>query len=86
MLVHVFRGDMDQSEYDVLLPFCCNRTYPPLYNKNERDCLRRRAKSLVGMEGVLFYRDKAGGEIQVKYLELTDDAIGCDREGQTKRS
>ena len=63
--VHVFRVVMDQFEYDILPAFCCNRTYPPLYNKNERDCLRRRAKSFVVEEGVLFYRDKEGGEFQV---------------------
>ena len=62
---HVFRGDMDQTEYGVLLAFCCNRIYPPLYNKNERDCLQRRAKSFVVKEGVLFYRDKEGGDFQV---------------------
>ena len=83
---------MDQTEYGVLLAFCCNRIYPPYYNKNERDCFRRSTKSFVVKEGVLFYRDKEGGELSgdlkntLEYLELTDNVIGCDREGQTKRS
>ena len=46
---------MDQFEYDIL----------HLYNKNERYCLRRRAKSFVVKEGVLFYGDKEGLECQV---------------------
>ena len=58
-----FSSHVDQSEYGVLLAFCCNR---PILLFNERDCLRRRAKSFVVKEGVLFYRgDKEGGDFHV---------------------
>ena len=63
MLCHSHMRWHDQTEYGVA--FCYNRIYPPLYNKNERDCLRRRAKSFVVKEGVLFYRDNEGGDFQV---------------------
>ena len=78
---------MDQTEYGVLLAFCCNRIYPPLYNKNERDCLRRvlsRRKEFffIAIKKVETFRSFKN---TLEYLELTDNVIGCDREGQTKR-
>ncbi|KAL5518218.1 hypothetical protein EMCRGX_G003909 [Ephydatia muelleri] len=73
---------MDQTEYGVLLAFCCNRIYPPLYNKNERDCLRKRAKSFVVKEGVLFYRDKEGGDFQVVTEKNKQNVLeGCELGG-----
>ena len=44
---NVFRDFTDQSEYDIQQAICCNRTYPPLYNKNESDCLSRRERVLL---------------------------------------
>eukprot|EP00731_Ephydatia_muelleri_P007552 Em0003g1800a len=56
---------MEQSEYDTLLAFCCDCKYPPECSKNEKDCIRRRAKNFLVKEGLLFYRDKHNKEYRV---------------------
>ncbi|KAL5500398.1 hypothetical protein EMCRGX_G011953 [Ephydatia muelleri] len=56
---------MEQSEYDTLLAFCCDCKYPPECSKNEKDCIRRRAKNFIVKEGLLFYRDKHNKEYRV---------------------
>ncbi|KAL5460002.1 hypothetical protein EMCRGX_G033410 [Ephydatia muelleri] len=56
---------MEQSEYDTLLAFCCDCKYPPECSKNEKDCIRRRAKNFIVKEGLLFHRDKHNKEYRV---------------------
>ncbi|KAL5477394.1 hypothetical protein EMCRGX_G024189 [Ephydatia muelleri] len=56
---------MEQSEYDTLLAFFCDCKYPPECSKNEKDCIRRRAKNFIVKEGLLFYRDKHNKEYRV---------------------
>ena len=52
---------MDQSEYDILLAFCCNRTY----NKNERLFSEESKEFCREGRSSFFYCDKEGGEFQV---------------------
>ena len=59
---------MEQREYDMLLAFCCDCKYPPECSKNEKDCIRRRAKNFIVNEGLLFYRDKDNKEYRVSYM------------------
>eukprot|EP00731_Ephydatia_muelleri_P018169 Em0011g209a len=56
---------MEQSEYDTLLAFCCDCKYPPECSKNEKDCIRRRAKNFIVKEGLFFYRDQHNKEYRV---------------------
>ncbi|KAL5471089.1 hypothetical protein EMCRGX_G029165 [Ephydatia muelleri] len=56
---------MEQREYDMLLAFCCDCKYPPECSKNEKDCIRRKAKNFIVKEGLLFYRDKDNKEYRV---------------------
>ena len=41
---------MEQREYDMLLAFCCDCKNPPECSKNEKDCIRRRAKNFIVKE------------------------------------
>ena len=46
---------MEQREYDVLLAFCCDCKYPPECSKNEKDCIRRRAKNFIVKVGTWIF-------------------------------
>ena len=79
---------MEQSEYDTLLAFFCDCKYPPECSKNEKDCIRRRAKNFIVKEGLLFYRDKHNKEYRVSFVRTyaSNDipvylnALGCHEE------
>ena len=57
---------MDQVEYDVLQSYLVTSRFPDDYTKNQKDALRRKAKSFLVKDGRLHRRDKKRGvDLQV---------------------
>ena len=85
---------MEQSEYDTLLAFCCDCKYPPECSKNEKDCIRRIAKTFIVKDGLLFYRDKHNKEYRVSFVRTYTsndipvylNALGCHEERKNESS
>ena len=60
---------MDLVGYDVLQSYLVTSRFPDDYTKNQKDALRRKAKSFLVKDGLLHRRDKKRGvDLQVIYL------------------
>ena len=58
---------MDQEKYDVLFTYLTRKKLPEKLKKNERDTLKRKCKSFVVKDGLLYHRDqKANVDQQVR--------------------
>ena len=70
---------MDQVEYDVLLGYLVTSRFPDGHTKNQKDVLRRKAKSFLVRDGLLYHRDKKRGvDLQVIYiLVMIQTALNC---------
>ena len=49
---------MDQGEYDVLVSYLRTGKFPDIFTKNKKYSLRRKSKSFLLKDGLLYHRDK----------------------------
>ena len=60
---------MEQKKYDDLFSYVRKKYFPADFNKTQRDNLRRKSKSFVIKDGLLFFRDKKKNvDLQVRAL------------------
>ena len=59
---------MEQKKYDDLFSYVRKKNFPADFTKIQRDNLRRKSKSLVIKDGLLFFRDKKNVDLQVRAL------------------
>ena len=49
---------MEQKQYDDLFSYIRTKEFPTGYSKTQKDSLRRKSKSFIIKDGLLFFRDK----------------------------
>ena len=59
---------MEQKKYDDLFSYVRKKNFPAEFTKIQRDNLRRKSKSFVIKDGLLFFRDKKNVDLQVRAL------------------
>ena len=59
---------MEQKKYDDLFSYVRKKNFPADFTKIQRDNLRRKLKSFVIKDGLLFFRDKKNVDLQVRAL------------------
>ena len=63
---------MEQKKYDDLFSYVRKKNFPADFTKIQRDNLRRKSKSFVIKDGLLFFRDKKNVDLQVRALLRID--------------
>ena len=58
LLVSVTTDKMNQEQYDVLLSYLRTAKLPSTLTKNEKDSLRRKSKSFLVKNGLLYHRNR----------------------------
>ena len=56
---------MEQEQYDQILAYLSTGNMSIHLSKNAKYSLRRKSKSFITKDGMLFYKDKKGSEFQV---------------------
>ena len=56
---------MDQAQYDHLFAFLCDGSFPAQFSRNEKDVLRRKSKSFIVKDEMLFFINGKGADLQV---------------------
>ena len=56
---------MDQAQYNQLLAFLCDGSFPAQFSKNEKDVLRKKSKSFIVKDQMLFYINGKGADLQL---------------------
>lgn len=67
LMVHSLTRRVEQEQYDQILAYLRTGNMPIHLSKNAKDSLRRKSKSFIAKDGMLFYKDKIESEYQVIY-------------------
>ena len=59
---------MEQKKHDDLFSYVRKKNVPADFTKIQRDNLRRKSKSFVIKDGLLFFRNKKNVDLQVRAL------------------